>query len=196
MDRPLGPGPHGPGHGPGGTDPVRVGIGRFLHRRRHHRDMHPRAAEFQRRAADEHGFEVDVHEFREGTKTAADAADAIGCAVAQIASGIVLSAAGVLVVVVTSGANRVDEASVADQLDVDAGSVSMADADEIKATLGWAIGGVPPFCHDADVPVFMDETLTDYEEVWAAAGTPEAVFPIAPDRLRQLSGATVADVAE
>ena len=158
--------------------------------------MHPRAAEFQRRAADEHGFEVDVHEFREGTKTAADAADAIGCAVAQIASGIVLSAAGDLVVVVTSGANRVDEASVADQLDVDAGSVSMADADEIKATLGWAIGGVPPFCHDADVPVFMDETLTDYEEVWAAAGTPEAVFPIAPDRLRQLSGATVADVAE
>ena len=158
--------------------------------------MHPRAAEFQRRAADEHGFEVDVHEFREGTKTAADAADAIGCAVAQIASGIVLSAAGDLVAVVTSGANRVDEASVADQLDVDAGSVSMADADEIKATLGWAIGGVPPFCHDADVPVFMDETLTDYEEVWAAAGTPEAVFPIAPDRLRQLSGATVADVAE
>ena len=72
----------------------------------------------------------------------------------------------------------------------------MADADEIKATLGWSIGGVPPFCHDADVPVLMDETLREYEEVWAAAGTPEAVFPIAPDRLRQLSGATVADVAE
>jgi prolyl-tRNA editing enzyme YbaK/EbsC (Cys-tRNA(Pro) deacylase) len=158
--------------------------------------MHARAAEFQRRAADEHGFEVDVHEFPEGTKTAADAADAIGCDVAQIASGIVLSAAGDLVVVVTSGANRVEEASVADHLDVDPGSVSMADADEIKATLGWAIGGVPPFCHDADVPVLMDETLREYEEVWAAAGTPEAVFPIAPDRLRQLSGATVADVAE
>jgi prolyl-tRNA editing enzyme YbaK/EbsC (Cys-tRNA(Pro) deacylase) len=158
--------------------------------------MHPRAAEFQRRAVDKHGFEVEVQEFPEGTKTAADAADAIGCDVAQIASGIVLSAAGDLVVVVTSGANRVEEASVADNLDVDPGSVSMADADEIKATLGWAIGGVPPFCHDADVPVLMDETLREYEEVWAAAGTPEAVFPIAPDRLRQLSGATVADVAE
>ena len=158
--------------------------------------MHARAAEFQRRAADAHGFEVEVHEFPEGTKTAADAARAIGCAVAQIASGIVLSAAGDLVVVVTSGANRVEEASVADHLDVDPGSVSMADADEIKATLGWAIGGVPPFCHDVDVPVLMDETLREYEEVWAAAGTPAAVFPIAPDRLRQLSGATVADVAE
>jgi len=158
--------------------------------------MHPRAAEFQRRAADEHGFEVEVQEFSEGTKTAADAARAIDCAVAQIASGIVLSAAGDLVVVVTSGANRVEEASVADHLDVDPGSVSMADADEIKATLGWAIGGVPPFCHDADVPVLMDETLSDHETVWAAAGTPEAVFPIAPDRLRELSNATVADVAE
>jgi prolyl-tRNA editing enzyme YbaK/EbsC (Cys-tRNA(Pro) deacylase) len=158
--------------------------------------MHPRAAEFRQRAADEHGFEVDVQEFPEGTKTADDAADAIGCDVAQIASGIVLSAAGDLVVVVTSGANRVEEASVADHLDVDARSVSMADADEIKATLGWSIGGVPPFCHDADVPVLMDQTLREYEEVWAAAGTPAAVFPIAPDRLRQLSGATVADVAE
>ena len=158
--------------------------------------MHPRAAEFRRRAADEHGFEVEVREFSEGTKTAADAARAIGCEVAQIASGIVLSAAGDLVVVVTSGANRVEEASVADRLDVDPDAVTMGDADEIKATLGWAIGGVPPFCHDADVPVFMDESLTDHEEVWAAAGTPEAVFPIAPDRLRQLSGATIADVAE
>ncbi len=158
--------------------------------------MHPRAEEFKRRAAEAHGFDVEVHEFPEGTKTAADAAAAIGCDVAQIASGIVLSAGDGLVVVVTSGANRVDEARVADLLDVDPASVSMGDADGIKATLGWAIGGVPPFCHDADVPVLMDETLTDHEEVWAAAGTPEAVFPIAPARLRELSGATVADVAE
>ncbi|WP_254841167.1 YbaK/EbsC family protein [Natronomonas marina] len=158
--------------------------------------MHPRAEEFARRAAEEHGFEVDVHEFPEGTKTAADAAAAVGCDVAQIASGIVLSAGDGLVVVVTSGANRVDEAKVAELVGVDAAAVSMGDADEIKATLGWSIGGVPPFCHEADVPVFMDETLSGHEEVWAAAGTPEAVFPIAPDRLAALSGATVADVAE
>ena len=158
--------------------------------------MHPRAREFAERAADEHGFEVDVHEFPEGTKTAADAAAAVGCDVSEIASGIVLSAGDDLVVVVTSGANRVDTSKVADLLDVDAGSVSMADAGDIKATLGWSIGGVPPFCHDGDVPVFLDETLADHDRVWAAAGTPEAVFPIDPDRLREFAGATVADVAE
>jgi prolyl-tRNA editing enzyme YbaK/EbsC (Cys-tRNA(Pro) deacylase) len=158
--------------------------------------MHPRAEEFSERAGDEYDFDVDVHEFPEGTKTAADAAEAIGCDVAQIASGIVLSAGDRLVVVITSGANRVSEAKLAALLDADEDEVSMADADDIKATLGWSIGGVPPFCHDADVPVFMDETLTDFEEVWAAAGTPEAVFPIAPDSLRELSGAKVADVAD
>jgi len=158
--------------------------------------MHPRAEEFRKRAAGEHGFEVDVHEFPEGTKTAADAAEAVGCDVEQIASGIVLSADGGLVVVVTSGANRVDTSRVAALLGVDDGAVSMGDADEIKTTLGWSIGGVPPFCHEADVPVFMDETLTRHGEVWAAAGTPEAVFPIDPERLRELSEATVASVAE
>ena len=158
--------------------------------------MHPRAEEFRKRAAGEHGFEVDVHEFPEGTKTAADAAEAVGCDVGQIASGIVLSADGGLVVVVTSGANRVDTSRVAALLGVDDGAVSMGDAAEIKATLGWSIGGVPPFCHEADVPVFMDETLTRHGEVWAAAGTPEAVFPIDPERLRELSEATVASVAE
>ncbi|WP_336133507.1 YbaK/EbsC family protein [Natronomonas amylolytica] len=158
--------------------------------------MHPRAEEFSERAADEYDFDVEVHEFPEGTKTAADAAEAIGCDVAQIASGIVLSVGDELVVVITSGANRVSEAKLADLLDVDESEVSMADAGDIKETLGWSIGGVPPFCHDADVPRFMDETLTDFEEVWAAAGTPEAVFPIAPETLQELSGAAVVDVAD
>ena len=158
--------------------------------------MHPRAEEFSRRATDEHGFDVEVYEFPEGTKTAEDAAEAVGCDVAQIASGIVLSAGDGLVVVVTSGANRVDEAKVADLVGVASGDVSMGDPDDIKATLGWSIGGVPPFCYESDVPVFVDETLSEHEEVWAAAGTPEAVFPIAPDRLRDVAGATVADIAE
>lgn len=158
--------------------------------------MHPRAAEFQSRAREQFEFDVDVHEFPEGTKTAADAAAAIGCDVAQIASGIVLDAGDSLVVVVTSGANRVDGAKVADVLDADETAVSMGDADDIKATLGWSIGGVPPFCHEADVPVLMDETLLQFDEVWAAAGTPEAVFPIHPETIRELSGARVVDVAE
>ncbi len=158
--------------------------------------MHPRAREFSELAAAEYGFEVDVYEFPEGTKTAADAADAIGCSVAQIASSIVLSADGALVVVVTSGANRVDLTKVASILDVSAESVEMADAGPIRETIGWSIGGVPPFCHETDVPVFIDETLLEHDELWAAAGTPEAVFPIPPERLRRISGGEPADVIE
>ena len=158
--------------------------------------MHPRAEEFTERVEKRYGFEVDVNEFPEGTKTAADAAEAVGCSVGQIASGIVLSADGELVVSVTSGANRVSEAKIADLVDVDPDAVSMAEADEIKATLGWSIGGVPPFCHETVVPVFLDETLLDFETVWAAAGTPEAVFPIDPETLAEFADATVADVRE
>ena len=156
--------------------------------------MHPRAEEFTERARAEHGFEVDVHEFPEGTKTATDAAEAVGCDVAQIASGIVMNAGG-LVVVVTSGANRVDEGKLGTLRDIPRDEVEMADAGEIKKMLGWAIGGVPPFCHETDVPVYVDETLTRFDTVWAAAGTPEAVFPIAPPRLLELTGAETADVA-
>ena len=158
--------------------------------------MHPRAEEFSERVEERYGFEADVHEFPEGTKTAADAADAVGCSVEQIASGIVLSADGDLVVSVTSGANRVDESKIADRVGVDPAAVSMADADDVKTTLGWSIGGVPPFCHETVVPVFIDETLLPFDEVWAAAGTPEAVFPIAPETLAALADATAADVAE
>mgnify|MGYP005851254423 CR=1 FL=1 len=158
--------------------------------------MHPRAEEFERRARSEHGVDVEPEEFPEGTKTAADAAEAVGCSVEGIASGIVLSADGGLAVSVTSGANRVSTAKIASLLDIEDGDVSMADADEIKATLGWSIGGVPPFCHDTDVPVFVDETLLRFGKVWAAAGTPEAVFPIDPERLVDVADATVADVRE
>ena len=158
--------------------------------------MHPRAEEFKRQARDEYDFDVEVHEFPEGTKTAADAAEAVDCDIAQIASGIALSTDDTLVVSITSGANRVSEAKIADLVDTNASEVSMADPDDIKETLGWSIGGVPPFCHKSDIPLFMDETLTDHDEVWAAAGTPEAVFPVAPDILEALSGATVADIAE
>jgi prolyl-tRNA editing enzyme YbaK/EbsC (Cys-tRNA(Pro) deacylase) len=157
--------------------------------------MHPRAAEFTERAREELGFEVDVHEFPEGTKTAEDAAEAIGCDVAQIASSIAM-VADELVVVVTSGANRVSEQCLADLRDADPDGVRLAEADEIKETLGWSIGGVPPFLHDTDVPVYLDETLTGFGTVWAAAGTPEAVFPVSPERIEELSGATVARVAE
>ncbi|MES3517151.1 MAG: YbaK/EbsC family protein [Natronomonas sp.] len=158
--------------------------------------MHPRSEEFLERATEAYDVSIEVHEFPEGTKTAEDAAEAVGCDVAAIASAIVVDADGRLVVVVTSGANRVDMAAVADLLGVDPDATGMAAADDIDETLGWSIGGVPPFCHDTPVPVYIDETLLEFDEVWAAAGTPEAVFPIDPRRLRELSGGEVAAVAE
>jgi prolyl-tRNA editing enzyme YbaK/EbsC (Cys-tRNA(Pro) deacylase) len=158
--------------------------------------MDQRAARFTERAREEYDLDVETTEFPEGTKKAADAADAIGCDVAQIASSIVLLAAGDPVVVVTSGANRVSMAKLAAERGVDESDVRMADPDEVRNATGYAIGGVPPFCHDDPVPTYLDETLTEFETVWAAAGTPEAVFPIDPDTLAACADATVLDVAE
>lgn len=158
--------------------------------------MHQRASEFAERARSEHGFDPDVMEFPEGTKTAADAAEAVGCEVGQIASSLAFDVDGDLVVSVTSGANRVSEPALAAAFDASPGDVSMADADRIKATLGWSIGGVPPFCHETAVPVVMDETLLEFDTVWAAAGTPEAVFPIDPERLRRIADADPVNVTE
>lgn len=157
--------------------------------------MHPRSREFRQRAASAFDFEVDVHEFSEGTKTAADAANAVGCDLAQIASAIGMRAGGRLVLVVISGANRVDEGKLAALEGVDEAAVGMADADAIKRALGWSIGGVPPFCHDTSVPVYMDETLTDFDTVWAAAGTPQALFPLEPSKIRTYADAEAVDVA-
>lgn len=158
--------------------------------------MHPTAERFAGAAADRYGLDVSVHEFDEGTKTAADAAEAIGCDVAQIASSLVFVVEGEPVVVVTSGANRVSEARLAALVgDGDDATVEMAGPDVVKAATGWSIGGVPPICHETDVPVLVDETLLEHDEVWAAAGTPEAVWPVDPDALVELSGGTVADVA-
>ena len=154
--------------------------------------MHPRAAEFAERAREEYGVDPEIEEFSEGTKTAADAAEAVGCPVAAIASSLAFDVDGELVVCVTSGANRVEESALAERFDAEA--VSMADADRIKAQLGWSIGGVPPFVHDTDVPVVIDADLFEHETVWAAAGTPTAVFPIDPAAIADHAGADRIDV--
>lgn len=156
--------------------------------------MHPRAEQFRDRVHDQLGVTIEPREFPEGTKTAADAAAAIGCAVAQIASSIVFVVDARPVVVVTSGANRVDETALATRLG--ASTARTADPEEVREATGYAIGGVPPFAHHGDVPTYMDETLLTHGEVWAAAGTPEAVFPIDPGRLRELADAEPVDVTE
>jgi Cys-tRNA(Pro) deacylase len=155
--------------------------------------MNERATQFARRASEEYGLDIDVQEFPEGTKTAQDAAEAIGCDVAQIASSIVFVADTVLVVV-TSGANTVDTRKLATLRGVH--DARMAEPEEVREATGYAIGGVPPFCHDESVPVYLDEDLTDFETVWAAAGTPEAVFPISPAEIIEHAGAEVVDVTE
>lgn len=154
--------------------------------------MHPTVEAFVQNARDAHGIEPDVREFHEGTKTAADAAEAIGCDVAQIASSIVMMADGDPVVVITSGANRVDEDRIASHLEADA--ARMAEPSEVKTATGWSIGGVPPICHENEIPVLFDETLLAHETVWAAAGTPSAVWPVDPEQLVDVADATVVDV--
>jgi prolyl-tRNA editing enzyme YbaK/EbsC (Cys-tRNA(Pro) deacylase) len=135
--------------------------------------------------------DLAVKEFPAGTRTAADAARAVGCEVGQIVKSLVFIAAGAPVVALVSGANRVDERCLAA---VAGEPVLKADAETARSATGYSIGGVPPFGHATEVPVFMDRDLFGYDVVWAAAGRPDSVFEIAPDRLRELSNATVADL--
>ena len=134
---------------------------------------------------------VTVIEFPEGTRTAVDAARAVGCQLGQIVKSLVFVAAGKPVVALVSGANRLDERKLAS---VAGAPVAKADAATARAATGFAIGGVPPFGHATDVPVFMDSDLMQFSVVWAAAGRPDSVFEIEPARLRDLSHATVADL--
>ena len=136
-------------------------------------------------------FGVNVREFPEGTRTAVDAARAVGCDVGQIVKSLVFLAAGNPVVALMSGANRLDEARLAA---VAGEPVAKADAETARTATGYAIGGVPPFGHLTDLPVFMDSDLLGYGVVWAAAGRPDSVFAIQPERLRELSKAIVVDL--
>ncbi|KAB1185080.1 MULTISPECIES: YbaK/EbsC family protein [Haloferax] len=158
--------------------------------------MHPTAQTFADQIQEDYDFEAVVQEFPEGTKTAADAAAAIGCDVAQIVKSIVMRVGDETVIVLTSGANRVDETKLAAEFDVDADSVRSANASEVKDATGWSIGGVPPTCHTTDCPVLADPTFDSFGEIWAAAGTPETVFRLTPDDLQMLSNPRVVDVFE
>jgi len=136
---------------------------------------------------------IAVKGFPQGTRTAKDAARAVGCEVGQIVKSLVFVAGGKPVIALVSGANRLDEARLAT---VAGEPVAKADAETARQATGYAIGGVPPFGYATDVPVFMDRDLMGYRVVWAAAGRPDSVFEINPERLRELSGATVSDLKE
>ena len=145
-------------------------------------------------AARDAGLEIEVRRFPEGTRTAVDAARAVGCEVVQIVKSLVFLADGQAVLALVSGADRVDTGRLGAALG--AGQVERADGDAAREATGYAIGGVPPFGHARPVTVVMDRHLLDHDVVWAAAGRPDAVFSIAPDDLQRVSGAQLADVAE
>src|SRR3954469_19688141 len=154
---------------------------------------HPRFAEALRALGLE-DLLARVRRFPEATRTAAEAAAAIGCELSQICKSLVFAADGVPVLVLMDGASRVDVERVREELA--AGKVTRADAGVVRETTGYAIGGVPPFGHRTRTRVLADRSLLDHDVVWAAAGTPYAVFPLAPKDLIAHAGATLVDVRE
>jgi prolyl-tRNA editing enzyme YbaK/EbsC (Cys-tRNA(Pro) deacylase) len=137
------------------------------------------------------GADIAVKEFPEGTRTAVDAARAVGCELGQIVKSLVFIAGGRPVVALVSGANRLDERRLAT---IAGEPVQKADAEVARTATGYSIGGVPPFGHATEVPVFMDRDLLGFSVVWAAAGRPDSVFEIEPGRLKDLANATVMDL--
>ncbi|WP_318203084.1 YbaK/EbsC family protein [Streptomyces sp. SCL15-4] len=159
----------------------------------HDPGAHPRFAEALR-ALGLDGLLARTRRFPEATRTAAEAAAAIGCEPDRICKSLVFAADGVPVLVLMDGASRVDVERVREELG--AGEVGRADARVVRETTGYAIGGVPPFGHRTRTRVLADRALLEHDLVWAAAGTPYTVFPVAPRDLLLYAGATVADVRE
>ncbi len=154
--------------------------------------QHPTALRTQALLA-EAGLVVQVVEFEQSTRTSAEAAEAVGCSVAEIAKSVVFrnKTAGGAVVVVASGANRVDEARVAALLGVKLGR---ADADFVRESTGYVIGGVAPLGHANPVTLVLDQDLQRFARIWAAAGTPFSVFPLTPNELQRLTNGSWSEV--
>ncbi|UYQ62595.1 YbaK/EbsC family protein [Streptomyces peucetius] len=151
---------------------------------------HPRFAEALR----ELGLDVPVRRFPDATRTAVQAAEAIGCDVGEIVKSLIFEADSAPVLVLMDGASRVDVERVRQELGAEA--VKRAGADLVRETTGYAIGGVPPFGHRTRTRVLADRGLLDHDVVWAAAGTPHAVFPLDPKSLIAHAGGTLVDVRE
>ena len=158
--------------------------------------MHPTTQAFVDTAAGL-GLTVEPRSFPEGTRTAADAAAAIGVDVARIVKSLVFVAVAedgteTLVMALVSGSDRLDEGALAREAGAD--HTRRADAAAVRDATGYAIGGVPPFGHATPLPVYVDRALLAHPEVWAGAGAPMDVFPLTPDDLVRFSGGQVVDV--
>ena len=133
------------------------------------------------------GFGYEVIEFAQTTRTAAEAAAAVGCTVGQIAKSLVFKTrhGGRPLLVIASGANRVNEKAMQA---VVGEPIEKPDADFVRQQTGFVIGGVPPLGHAAPLTIYIDEDLLQYDIIWAAAGTPNAVFRLAPADLLPMTG--------
>jgi prolyl-tRNA editing enzyme YbaK/EbsC (Cys-tRNA(Pro) deacylase) len=140
------------------------------------------------------GFAYRVHQLPASTRTAREAAAAVGCELGQIAKTLVFRRkdSGTPILVITSGTNRVDEARLKDILGE---AIVKADADAVREWTGFSIGGVPPLGHRQAIETLIDQDLLQYAEIWAAAGTPNSVFPLSPADLETMTRGRVAQVA-
>ena len=146
----------------------------------------PRAAARVQAALDSAGIETRVVELPQSTRTAAEAAQACGCEVAQIAKSLVFTGAdGEAVLVITSGINRVDEKRL---------GLQRAGADFVREKTGYAIGGIPPVGLNNPLRTFIDQDLLRFDRIWAAAGTPNAVFELLPADLQRITNGNVISV--
>ena len=144
-------------------------------------------------AITEHGLDRRVIELPVHARTSQQAADALGVTVGQIVKSLVFTADDRPVLVAASGANRVDERRLGE---LAGGKIRRADPATVKRATGYTIGGVPPIALASALPVYVDRDLLGYELVYAAAGLPECVFPIAPQELVRATGGTVVDIKE
>jgi prolyl-tRNA editing enzyme YbaK/EbsC (Cys-tRNA(Pro) deacylase) len=153
----------------------------------------PPSAEKVAEAANALGLAITVHVMPQATRTAAQAAQACGCSVDQIVKSLVFRIAphGRPILLLVSGANRVNEASITTLV---AGKIERPDADYVRTITGFAIGGIPPFGHSVPLETLLDETLLRHDRVWAAAGTPVAVFAVNPRELQHATKARVVSV--
>jgi prolyl-tRNA editing enzyme YbaK/EbsC (Cys-tRNA(Pro) deacylase) len=138
------------------------------------------------------GIDVRPMEFAQSTRTAAEAAEAIGVALGQIVKSLVFTVDERPVLALVGGDRQLDEAKLAAAAD---GQVSRRpDADLVRAVTGFPVGGVPPFGHTSQLAVYVDFGLLEYDEVWAAAGTPHVNFPVYPRRLAEATAGTITDL--
>lgn len=140
------------------------------------------------------GLVIEPVRFPSDTRTAEEAAAAVGCELGQIVKSLVFDAGGRPVLFLVSGANRVDADKGARVAGVS--KLARADAETARKASGYAIGATPPLGHASSLEVFMDEDLLSYEQVWAAAGRPDSVFPAEPRALATAARATICDLKE